>query len=173
LQINPEPRSRWATANENRFHCSLPAAVGHTIRFLYTLTLDCTPEVVFIVLFRRPSVTRYEAEKLLETLANYWLAKQFYRTDDGEFVEGMLLVGDDCELLLRWWGKVRKPVPRGRPRLHPSLFGNPYQEEFELEKQKIIATRKKVRGATKEAIHVLAARHRVNFDAMRKRIRGK
>jgi hypothetical protein len=116
---------------------------------------------------------RGECRKILETLAGYWREKQSYRTDDGEVVEGILLDRDGCKLLLRWWGKVGKPVPRGRPRSQPSLFGNPYKTEFDEEKQKIVASRMKARGATKEAIHILAERYRVTFDTMRKRIRGK
>jgi hypothetical protein len=110
---------------------------------------------------------------ILEQLANYWLEAQSYRIDGGQIVEGILLDRNACELLLRWWGKVRKPVPRGRPPSQPSLFGNPYKREFDEEKQKILISRKKVRGATKEAICILAERHRVTFDTMRKRISGK
>jgi len=116
---------------------------------------------------------RREAEGLLATFANYWREKQFYQTEDGDFVEGILLDQKACLLLLRWWGKLRKPGPRGRPRSSTPLLGNPYKEEFEIERQRIVAVRRKDRGATKEAIAILAARHRVTFDAMRKRIQGK
>lgn len=116
---------------------------------------------------------KHDVERLLETFQLYWSEKQSYGTDDGELAEGILLDRKACELLVRWWGRVRKPVPQGRPRALPSLFGNPYLAEFEKEKEKIVAARKKDRGATKEAIAILAARHRVTFDAMRKRVRGK
>ena len=116
---------------------------------------------------------RSNAENLFKTLASYVRESKTYRTEDGELVDGILLDSPACDLLVRWWGKGRKPNPRGRRRALPSLFGNPYREEFEEEKRKIISHRKRERGATKEAIAALAVRHRVSFDAMRKRIREK
>jgi hypothetical protein len=71
-----------------------------------------------------------------------------------------------------WWAEQTTPR-RGRHKQLPSLFGNPYREEFVREKKKIIAAGGKERGAIKEAITVLAKRHRVEFDTMRKRIRGR
>jgi hypothetical protein len=124
---------------------------------------------------RIKALDRRRAEALLDSVANYWREKQLYKTEDGDSVEGILLDEGACISLLRWWGKLRKPVPRGRPPLPLSSLdiGNPYQDEFERERQRIVAARKKERGATKEAIAILAARHRVTFDAMRKRVRGK
>jgi hypothetical protein len=124
---------------------------------------------------RYKAIDRGKAEALLSTLSNYWRERQFYKTEDGDSVEGILLDKGDCYLLLRFWGKLRKPIPRGRPRVPSSSLGigNPYKEEFERERQRIVSTRKKERGATKEAIAILAERHRVTFDAMRKRVRGK
>ena len=77
------------------------------------------------------------------------------------------------EQLMHWWDEQTTPRRRGRHKLHPSLFGNPYKNEFEREREKIIAARGKERGATKEAITALAERHNVEFDTMRKRIAGR
>jgi hypothetical protein len=124
---------------------------------------------------RLKAIDRRRAQALLDAVANYWREKRFYTTEDGDSVEGILLDNGDCYLLLRFWGKLRKPIPRGRPRVPSSSLGigDLYKEEFERERQRIVSTRKKTRGATKEAIAILAERHRVTFDAMRKRVRGK
>jgi hypothetical protein len=100
---------------------------------------------------------------------------QEYILPDGTAEEGVLLSRDEYERLIDWWDHQTTPPPaqrRGRRTLHPSLFGNPYKSEFEEEKQKILKARGKGRGATKEAITTLAKRHRVEFDTMRKRIKG-
>jgi hypothetical protein len=110
-------------------------------------------------------------EQLMQDLDSSYRRQQFI-TEEGKSIHGVLLDSDECELLVSWWEEMQ-PRHRGRPKLHPSLFGNPYKEEFEQERQKIVAARKKERGATKQAIAVLAARHRVEFDTMRKRIYGK
>jgi hypothetical protein len=114
-------------------------------------------------------------EIILERFANYSYERQSYRTEDGEAVEGILLDKEACNLLLRWWGKAKKPAVRGRPRTHQPLFANtnPYKMEFDEEMQKIVASGKKMRGAIKVATSNLAERHRVDFDTMRKRIRKK
>jgi hypothetical protein len=121
---------------------------------------------------------KLEAEKILERLRQFGSNAQDYTSEDGETEHGILLDAAACEKLL-WWGeRAGKYARRGRPRRRgwhtASLFPNRYQEEFELERQKIIQARGgKARGAIKEAIAILAKRHRVEFDAMRKRIKGK
>lgn len=95
-----------------------------------------------------------------------------YRNEKGETVEGVLLNASECESLLKWWDETRGRT-RGRPERLPSLFDDNYREEFDRERQRIIAARGKQRGATKEATATLAVRHGVSFDAMRKRLKRK
>jgi hypothetical protein len=49
------------------------------------------------------------------------------------------------------------------------LWGDPLLEEFMSVRQQIIMTHGR-RGAISRAIAVLAERHRIEFDAMRKRL---
>ena len=110
-------------------------------------------------------------DNLIHDLAEYYKNKQQYFTDNGETKCGILLDEEACKLLVRWWEKSR-PRKKGRPAKLPSLFANPFKQEFEQEIEKIKAARGTIRGATKAAIHILAERHRVQFDTMRKRIKG-
>jgi len=98
---------------------------------------------------------------------------QEYAAADGTREKGVLLSPDEYDELISWWKEQTTPRGKGRRKLHPSLFGNPYKEEFAWERKKIIAAGGKERGATKEAITALAKRHRVEFDTMRKRITGR
>jgi hypothetical protein len=99
-----------------------------------------------------------------------------YRTEQDELVQGVLLDVGECRLLAEWWNEVRLRR-RGRPEQLPSLFDdsyrNSYRNEFESERQRIIAAAGKEWGATKQATAILAARHDVSFDAMRKRLKRK
>jgi hypothetical protein len=112
---------------------------------------------------------------LINELRSYQYHARAYFTQDGTSEVGVLLNSNECKLLVRWWEETTNAPPRrrGRRQLQPSLFGNPYKEEFERERKKIAAARGKARGATKEAIAALAERYKVTFDAMRKRIRGR
>jgi hypothetical protein len=65
------------------------------------------------------------------------------------------------------------PRSRGRPELHPSLFGNPDKDEVECEKQKIITSTGRVRGALTKAVDRVARQKGISLDAMRARIRKK
>jgi hypothetical protein len=98
---------------------------------------------------------------------------QDYTAPDGTLEYGVLLSPDEYDDLISWRKKQEPPRGRGRRKLQPSLLGNPYKEEFEREKKKIIASSGRERGAIKKAIASLARRHRVEFDTMRKRIAGR
>jgi hypothetical protein len=98
--------------------------------------------------------------------------RDWFLTERGEKVEGVLLDADECQLLMDFWRDI-KHRRKGRPIKQPSLslFGDTYREEFEREKAKILATGEQ-RGSVQRAIAVLAQRYRIEPDAMRKRIYG-
>lgn len=85
---------------------------------------------------------------------------------------GVLLDDQDCETLAQWWKEFPVTRAKGRPPREPSLFGNPFRQEFEEERQKIISAGGKTRGATKKATAALALKYSIEFETMRKRIKG-
>jgi hypothetical protein len=96
--------------------------------------------------------------------------REWFLTERGEKTEGVLLDDDECQLLVDFWRDI-KHRRKGRPVKEPSLFGNTFQEEFERERAKILATGKQ-RGSVQQAIAIVAQRYRIEPDAMRKRISG-
>jgi hypothetical protein len=113
------------------------------------------------------------AETLIDYLRDFHWHAQHFKREDGRALYGILLESDDCRVLAESWSKALGPKPRGRPKILPSLFGNPYREEFERELAMIVKRRGKKRGAINRAINILAKKYRVQFDAMRKRIAEK
>jgi hypothetical protein len=98
--------------------------------------------------------------------------RQWFVTENGEKLEGVLLDADECKLPRDWWMEIQHR-PRGRPELEPSLFGNSYKEEFEQVRATIVGSTGKQRGSIQQAIAILAKKYRIEPDAMRKRIDGR
>jgi hypothetical protein len=170
--------SEWANALSNEL-CNAPGAISRAD------TAPCSTKKIEVDLMEqrtkgRKAKTRQRAvdeeleQELLRLISDLDSPDRRQLSPDGE--QGYLLAANELELLQRWALQVQSRR-RGRPSKagHPTqrtLF-NLYTEEFERERKKAIQARGgKERGAIKKAITILAKRHRVEFDAMRKRIKG-
>jgi hypothetical protein len=94
-----------------------------------------------------------------------------YLNSEGKMAYGVLLSLEVRAQLERLYEEEIAPGRRGRSMTLPSLLADPLWEEFETERIRIIAVTGKERGANTKATRILAERYKVEFDAMRKRIR--
>ena len=112
-----------------------------------------------------------QLDTLIATIDAQYRDSRWRSRRHGETVPGILVESDEWEQLVKLWEQIR-PRPKGRPELEPSLFGNPYKEEFDKVRDQVAGKIGKQRGSVQRAIAILAKKYRVEPDTMRKRIYG-